>query len=119
MAASPAECVLDVLADLLAGLGEVVCGAVGDVNFAVRDQDAVGVDHAVRVGHIEGVVENGDGLFVDESAEVPVDVVREHDWGGLVEWYRDDARDQRRLVCERVGGDVEHIAWETLVGGVV
>ena len=119
LAASAAEGVLDVFADLLPGLGEVVGGAVGDIDLARRDQDAVSVDHAVRVGHVEGVVQDSDGLLVDESAKVPVDVVREHDRRGLVERDRDDAGDQRRFVGQRVGGDVEHISWETLVRCVV
>lgn len=102
----------DVLADHLVGLREVVGGAVGDVDAASGDQDAVDVDDAVGVGHVKRVVEDRDGFGVDEGAQVPVDVVGKHDGRGVVDGNGDQTADEGRVVRERVGGDVEDVTWE-------
>ena len=58
---------------------------------------------------------------VDESAEVPVHVVGEHDWGGLVEGDGDQARGPARARGgggHGVGCVGDYGAWEAFVAGV-
>ena len=39
-------------------------------------------------------------------------MVREHDWGGLVEWDGDQAADPGCIIGECVSRDVQDVAWE-------
>ena len=85
------QCFEDVLANLLRG-GEVI-GCVG-----CREQlssgylDVVNTDVAVGVGHGQCVVQDSASFLTDKSTEVPVDVVGEHDRGGLIKRNGDQSR---------------------------
>jgi len=71
-------CVGDVLADLFWG-GEVKRSAFDDFKAAGGDKDVVDLDSTCGIGHTKGVLEDGGGLLVDKGAEIPVDVICEHD----------------------------------------
>ena len=80
--------------------------------MAIGDQDTVGFDPAIGVGHVERVVEDVHGGLIGVGAQVPVDVVREHDWRCLVEGDGDQAAHPCGVVGEGVGCDVEDVTWE-------
>lgn len=114
--------VWNVLADCSLCLGEVEAGTLSELNFTIWNEDSVSANATFSVGHVESVVQDCHGIVVDESAEVPVDVVGEHDWSGLVERDGNESRDPRRTVtvgCESVGRNVQQIAGETLLCGIV
>ena len=117
--AAAVERLEDVLADLLVRLGEVEGGAVGEADAAGGHLDAVDVDVAIGIRHVESVVEDREGFLVHVCAEIPVDVVGQHDGGGLIEWNGDHTGDEGRSIRERVGGNIEHVTGEPLQGGVV
>lgn len=91
----------NVLTNSLAGLGEVVSRAVGNVDPARGDLDAVDIDNAVGVWHVQSVVQNGQGFLVDKSTQVPVDVV-----GLGVEVSKNSSKDAQAVLASMIG-----VAW--------
>lgn len=89
----------DVPPDLLGG-SEVIGGAVHRADGAGGHFDVVDLDVPSGVGHLQGVVQDGAAFCIDKGAEVPVDVVGEHDGRGFVQRDGDEARSP----C-RAGGD--------------
>jgi hypothetical protein len=50
--------------------------------------------------------------LVNKGAQVPVDVVREHDWSGFVEGDGDQSADPCCVVCESVRCQIQDVARE-------
>ena len=106
----------DVGANLL-GRGEVKGCIRGSQDLSGRNFDSINANHALRVGHVQGMVQDGRIWPGHESSEVPVHVVGEHDGRGLVE------RDRHHAGGPLAGFDREgcvghHAAGEALVGFV-
>ena len=87
--AAEALSILDVVAKDCVRLGEVQSSAACQANCTIWNQDAIGLDIAIGVRHIQGIVQDRESLLVDKRSKVPVDVMREHDRCSFVEWDRD------------------------------
>lgn len=110
-------CGEDVGANLFGGR-EVEDGVGDGVKGAGGDEDVVNADVARAVGHVQSVVEDCGVCRVDEGAEVPVNVVGEHDWGRSVEGDGDETAGPLRAGGDCVGGVGYDIAGEAFEGFV-
>ncbi len=92
---------------------EIKPGSVDDANGARGYLQTIDFDISVIVGHLQGIVEDRLTRSIDEGSEVPVDMIREHDWGRLVEWYRNQSRCPSRASGYSVSGIRDDVARET------
>lgn len=112
----------DVLSDSGLWLGEVESGTFSKLDLAIWNENAVSSNATLCVGHVKGVVQDRHGIVVDEGAQVPVDVVGEHDRSGFVDRDGNEPRNPSRAFAvgsESVGSDVDEITREALLSSIV
>ena len=85
----------DVLANLFGG-GEVVRCVGGSQKLPGGNFNIVNTNVTCGVGHVQSVVQNRGSFLVDKGAEIPINVVGEHDGSRLVERNGDQSRGPSR-----------------------
>lgn len=91
----------------------------GQVDVVCRDFLVVDVDVVFGGRYLQGVVEDCEGFFGDESFEVLVDVVGDYDGCFVVCGNRGNVIVESGFVCDGVGGYVDDIFGEFFVGFVI
>ena len=112
-----AKRIFDIASDLFRGR-EIKRRVGHHAQLPGRDLDIVDFDVPRRVGHVQRIIQDRLRFGVDEGAEVPVDMVGEHDGRGGVERDGDEAGGPFRAGGDGVGGVGEDGAGEAFEGGV-
>ena len=91
--------------------------AVDDANGAVGNQDVVNLNIPCCIWHMQRIVKDCHGGRAGESAEIPIDVMRQHNRRRLIKWDGDKAGSHLasgERIC-RVG---DNISREAFIGQI-